>query len=104
MKVAYINVTDDAETGLLVTAWDKADKEIELNGTTYEVHDDAAVLTFFAENSAKSVEEFVKKALSNEAFWGEDLTAYEGMEETVSTWLTLIREDASVALKKVLGM
>ena len=74
------------------------------DGTTYEVHDDAAVLAFFAENSAKSVEEFVKKALSNEAFWGEDLTAYEGMEETVFSWLTLIREDAAVALKKVLGM
>jgi len=74
------------------------------DGTTYEVHDDAAVLTFFAENSEKAVNEFVKKTLSNVEFWGEDLTQYVGMEEMVTEWLALIREDAAAALKKVLGM
>ena len=61
---------------------------------------------YIISESIKNVlpDEAVKKALSNEAFWGEDLSAYEGMEETVSSWLTLIREDAAVALKKVLGM
>lgn len=74
------------------------------DGTTYEVHDDEVVLRFFAENSGKGVNEFVKAALSNQGFWGEDLTAYRGMEETVAEWLTLIRKDTKEALKKVLGM
>ena len=74
------------------------------DGTAYEVHDDAHVLEFFAANSGKEAGEFVKAALSNEVFWGEDLTAYEGMEETVAEWLTLIKADAKEALQKVLGM
>ena len=74
------------------------------DGTTYEIHDDAHVLEFFAANSGKDAGEFVKAALSNEAFWGEDLTAYEGMEETVTEWFTLIKADAKDALQKVLGM
>ena len=74
------------------------------DGTAYEIHDDAHVLEFFAANSGKEAGEFVKAALSNEVFWGEDLTAYEGMEETVAEWLTLIKADAKEALKKVLGM
>lgn len=74
------------------------------DGTSYEIHDDAHVLEFFAANSGKDAGEFVKSALSNEAFWGEDLTAYEGMEETVAKWLTMIKADAKDALQKVLGM
>ena len=74
------------------------------DGTAYEIHDDAHVLEFFAANSGKDVDTFVKAALSNEVFWGEDLTAYEGMEETVDEWLTLIKADAKAALQKVLGM
>ena len=75
-----------------------------VDGTAYEIHDDAHVLEFFAANSGKEAGEFVKAALSNEVFWGEDLTAYEGMEETVAEWLTLIKADAKEALQKVLGM
>ena len=74
------------------------------DGTAYEIHDDAHVLEFFATNSGKEAGEFVKAALSNVVFWGEDLTAYEGMEATVTEWLTLIKTDAKAALKKVLGM
>ena len=74
------------------------------DGTVYEIHDDAHVLEFFATNSGKAAGEFVKAALSNVVFWGEDLTAYEGMEATVTEWLTLIKTDAKAALKKVLGM
>lgn len=74
------------------------------DGTAYEIHDDAHVLEFFAANSGKEAGEFVKAALSNKAFWGEDLTAYEGMEVTVTEWLTLIKADAKDALLKVLGM
>ena len=57
-----------------------------------------------AENSGLDSAVFVKNALSNEAFWGEDLTAYAGMEETVAMWLALIKADAKAAVKKVLGM
>ena len=74
------------------------------DGTAYEIHDDAFVLEFFAANSGKDVAEFAKAALANEAFWGEDLTAYEGMEAAVTEWLALIKTDAKAALKKVLGM
>lgn len=75
-----------------------------VDGTAYEIHDDAHVLEFFAANSGKEAGAFVKAALSNETFWGEDLTRYEGMEETVAEWLTLIKADAKDALQKVLGM
>ena len=74
------------------------------DGTAYEIHDDAHVLEFFSANSGKEAGEFVKAALSEEAFWGEDLTAYEGMEATVAEWLVLIKQDAKAALQKVLGM
>jgi len=74
------------------------------DGTQYEIHDDAYVLEFFAANSGKDVNEFTKAALSNDKFWGEDLSKYEGMEETVANWLALIKTDAKVALEKVLGM
>ena len=74
------------------------------DGTEYAIHDDESVLKFFAENSSKACNEFVTAALGNQSFWGEDLTAYNGMEETVAEWLALIKADASVALKKVLGM
>ena len=74
------------------------------DGTVYEIHDDAHVLEFFATNSGKAAGEFVKAVLSNVVFWGEDLTAYDGMEATVTEWLTLIKTDAKAALKKVLGM
>ena len=74
------------------------------DGTQYEIHDDAYVLEFFAANSGKDVNEFTKAALSNDKFWGEDLSKYEGMEETVANWLALIKTDAKAALEKVLGM
>lgn len=74
------------------------------DGTEYVIHDDAAVLQFFAENSSKECGEFVKAALGNVNFWGEDLTLYTGMEQTVTEWLTLIKEDAASALCKVLNV
>lgn len=74
------------------------------DGTVYEIHDDAYVLEFFAANSVKDADALAKAALSNEAFWGEDLTKYEGMTETVAEWLTQIKADAKEALKKVLGI
>lgn len=74
------------------------------DGTEYEIHDDAKVLEFFATNSGKEAGAFVKAALSNETFWGEDLTAYEGLEHAVTEWLVWIQKDTKEALQKVLGM
>ena len=42
-EVAYIEVTDDSIDRVFVTAWDKADAEIELDGETYEVETTAKV-------------------------------------------------------------
>lgn len=72
------------------------------DGTEYVVHDDAAVLKFFAENSGKECGEFVKAALKSQSFWGEDLTAYDGLEASVTEWLSMMREDVAEALHKVL--
>ena len=73
------------------------------DGTEYVIHDDAAVLRFFAENSSKECSAFVKAALSNQSFWGEDLTLYEGLEEAVTQWLTLLRADAKAAVCSVVA-
>lgn len=64
-------------------------------GDEYTIRDDAAVLDFFAENCFKSEEEFVKLAASNVAFWGEDLTKYEGFVETVTKELKDIRTNGA---------
>lgn len=72
------------------------------DGTEYVVHDSPEVLKFFAENSVKSDIEFTKAVASNTAFWGEDLTKYNGFTQTVSDWLTRIKSDTSAALKAVL--
>ena len=58
---------------------------------TYEIHDDAQVLEFFAANSTKSAAEFTKALASHQEFWGEDLTKYEQFEEMVCRYLTDIR-------------
>ena len=57
----------------------------------YVVKDDQSVLDFFAsqwaEGDASSV---VKATLKNTAFWGTDLTQFEGLEETVTNSLESI--------------
>ncbi len=72
------------------------------NGDVYYVRDDEAVLKFFAENSGKNSDEFIKLVSENAAFWGEDLTIYSGFTDEVTKWYDLIRRDANEALKKVL--
>jgi tagaturonate reductase len=87
------------------TASDIADGALSAkrqNGDAYAVRDDEAVIKFFAENSTKNADEFVKLALANEAFWGEDLNAYEGFTAEVTKWYRLIRSDANKALSAVL--
>ena len=70
--------------------------ERELTGhrgsESYKVVDDADVLEFFAANSGKEPKEFAHAVLANTDFWGQDLSALAGVEETIVSYLTDIRE------------
>lgn len=57
----------------------------------YRIMDDAAVLEFFAENSAKDAEEYAGLVLANEDFWGQDLSALAGVSEAVASYVADIR-------------
>ena len=52
-------------------------------GQPYTLQDDAPVLSFFAENSSKPAMEMAQLFLSNEGFFGEDLTKIPGLLEYV---------------------
>ncbi|MBR3017040.1 MAG: tagaturonate reductase [Clostridia bacterium] len=56
-------------------------------GQPYELQDDAAVLDFFAGAKALSADEAVKAFLSNETFFGKDLTQLPGLEAAVAAAL-----------------
>ena len=71
------------------------------SGDEYVIHDDRAVLEFFAENSGK--DGFIEKACSNTAFWGEDLSEYCGFTDAVKYWYGKIACNTGEALKEVLG-
>ena len=54
------------------------------NGESYTIKDDQVALDFFAKQWATNdASAIVKATLSNTSFWGDDLTAYEGLENTV---------------------
>ncbi len=61
------------------------------NGEKYRIMDDAAVLEFFKENSPKATAEFVQAFLSNEAFWGQDLSKAGDTYKLVCGYLDDIR-------------
>lgn len=71
------------------------------NGDEYVIHDDKAVLEFFASNVGK--DDFIEKALKNTNFWGEDLSEYTDFQKEVSYWYKKIMTDAKEALKEVLA-
>ena len=71
------------------------------NGDEYVIHDDKAVLEFFASNVGK--DDFIEKALKNTNFWGEDLSEYTDFQKEVSYWYEKIMTDAKEALKEVLA-
>ena len=71
------------------------------NGDEYVIHDDKAVLEFFAEKSGKP--DFIEKVCKNTAFWGEDMTVYADFENKVSYWYNAIKKDINGALKEVLA-
>lgn len=73
-------------------------------GNTYEIHDDAKVLDFFAANSEKSTKDYVIAVASNADFWGEDLTKYTGFADTVTRWIELAEKNGmTAAMEKVLA-
>ena len=59
--------------------------------------DDQSVLDFFSKNwmavnaSELTLEDLVNAVLSNTDFWGEDLTAYDGLASQVSAYVSKIR-------------
>jgi len=61
------------------------------NGEEYRILDDISALEFFAENSGKESLEFAGAYLSNNAFFGKDLTIYKGLTEKVAGYLDDIR-------------
>lgn len=61
------------------------------DGQEYNIMDDMAVLEFFAQNSQRPAEEFVKAYLSNTEFHGQDLTKTDGLAEAVAAYLEDIR-------------
>ncbi|MBO5358779.1 MAG: tagaturonate reductase [Clostridia bacterium] len=71
------------------------------NGDEYVIHDDKAVLEFFAENCGKA--DLVKKACQNLDFWGEDMSLYDGFVDAVSVWYDKLIANAADAVKEVLN-
>ena len=57
----------------------------------YQVKDDQDVLEFFMKTSGNETSEFVHAFLSNEAFFGQDLTKIEGLSEQTAVYLNEIR-------------
>lgn len=58
-----------------------------LDGVSWPVSDSPEVLEFFAANAALPTEEYVRRALGNEAFWGQDLNRIPGLADAVSAHL-----------------
>lgn len=57
----------------------------------YNIMDDAAVLEFFAANSTKEAKEYAHAVLSNTDFWGQDLSALDGVEAAIVSYIEDIR-------------
>ncbi|MFA1015175.1 tagaturonate reductase [Dubosiella newyorkensis] len=66
----------------------------------YTIKDDAAVLEFYANNANRSNEELVSLVLSNEEFWGQDLSQIPDLEEEVLADLNLIDEKGAMEAMK----
>lgn len=73
------------------------------NGEEYKIMDDADVLEFFAANCEKEESEFVNGFLSNEKFFGQDLTKEKDLAAMVTTYLKDIRENGMRKAMENLG-
>lgn len=61
-------------------------------GEPYQILDDQVVLDFFAEASGLSNREYAEGFLKQSRFFGEDMTAYEGLVEKLAKYLEAIAE------------
>ncbi len=59
---------------------------------TFSIRDTADVLAHFKTYSTGEPELYVHETLKKEAFWGEDMTRMEGLEEAVLSYVKQIRE------------
>ena len=59
---------------------------------SYSIQDDEAVLKFYAAHKNTPAEELIPAVLSNEDFWGEDLTALPGFAPAVLAAYTAMQE------------
>ena len=72
-------------------------------GNEYEINDDIGALEFFLAHKDEPAEKYVRAALSNESFWGEDLTKLPGLEDKVlSHFLTIQTSGAYQAMENAL--
>lgn len=69
------------------------------DGQEYNILDDMAVLEFFRDNSQKETKEFVHAFLSNESFWGQDLSQAAGAQDAVVSYLDDIK---SMGMRKAM--
>lgn len=71
------------------------------DGKPYSLQDDAAVLSFFAENSDKPAAEQAKAFLSREDFFGQDLTEIPGLLDSVSESLAAIKQNGMRSVMEI---
>lgn len=64
----------------------------------YVISDDRAVLEFYAAHKADDAAALAQTVLSNESFWGEDLTKINGLCDTVAKDLQVIECEGARAL------
>lgn len=67
--------------------------ECKRNGETYVLRDDAAVLEFFAAHSDEPAREQAAAFLTNETFFGQNLTLLPGLLDTVADTLAEMKRD-----------
>ena len=67
-------------------------------GNDYTVNDDRDVLEFYWAHRKDTEEELVHAVLTNEAMWGQDLTAVDGLEKAVTDGLKKIRREGAKEL------
>ena len=90
--IAFFNGQELTDEGLVGTRGDN----------TYLIKDDKAVLEFYAAHKDDSVEDLVHAVCTNEDFWGEDLSAIDGFEDAVASYLADIRENGAYEVMKKL--
>lgn len=71
-----------------------------LDGVTYDIKDDAAVMEFFSKASKLTPNEYVKAVATNTSFWDCDLTNFKGFAELATTYLESIKSEGMEATIK----